>query len=300
MRRGNLLPTAPCSLPQVELHPYNQQPKLVRFAAQHGIAVTGFSPLGAATSARPLPRPAPPRPAPPRPSTPPLRIPRAPFFVTSARGDPLPPPSPGAGSYVELGMAGEQDSALRDPVIQSIAERLGNRRPRPPPPSPSPLSPPPPALLTAERPESLGAPVGVSAAQVVLRWAVQRGYSVETRRDLPRLAEIRRDLPRFATAAILPPSEERRAWRLLRLAGRPEVVAPGATRAEPRLVRHRTPAPPRRRRVQRSSGCCPSPLLGFELAPDDLAAIATLDRGKRFNDPGVFSEGMNAFLPIYD
>ncbi|EOD16365.1 hypothetical protein EMIHUDRAFT_464332 [Emiliania huxleyi CCMP1516] len=39
---------------------------------------------------------------------------------------------------------------------------------------------------------------------------------------------------------------------------------------------------------------------GFELAPDDLAAIATLDRGKRFNDPGVFSEGMNAFLPIYD
>ena len=106
-------------------------------------------------------------------------------------------------------MAGEQDSALRDPVIQSIAERLGNRRPRPPPPSPSPLSPPPPALLTAERPESLGAPVGVSAAQVVLRWAVQRGYSVETRRDLPRLAEIRRDLPRFATAAILPPSEER-------------------------------------------------------------------------------------------
>ena len=44
----------------------------------------------------------------------------------------------------------------------------------------------------------------------------------------------------------------------------------------------------------------PLSLLGFELAPDDLAAIATLDRGKRFNDPGVFSEGMNAFLPIYD
>lgn len=150
--------------------------------------------------------------------------------------------------------------------------------------------------VTGERPEKLemleeGSANSVSAT---LLEAVEVGLA------LPRLAEIRRDLPRFATAAILPPSEERRAWRLLRLAGRPEVVAPGATRAEPRLVRHRTPAPPRRRRVQRSLGCCPSPLLGFELAPDDLAAIATLDRGKRFNDPGVFSEGMNAFLPIYD
>uniref|UniRef100_A0A7S3S2N5 NADP-dependent oxidoreductase domain-containing protein n=1 Tax=Emiliania huxleyi TaxID=2903 RepID=A0A7S3S2N5_EMIHU len=142
--------TQPPSVLQVELHPYNQQPKLVRFAAQHGIAVTGFSPLG-------------------------------------------------AGSYVELGMAGEQDSALRDPVIQSIAERLG-----------------------------------VSAAQVVLRWAVQRGYSV-----VPK-------------------------------SSRPERLAQNLD------------------------------LFGFELAPDDLAAIATLDRGKRFNDPGVFSEGMNAFLPIYD
>ena len=32
----------------------------------------------------------------------------------------------------------------------------------------------------------------------------------------------------------------------------------------------------------------------------DMAAMAKLDRGKRFNDPGVFSQGMGAFLPIYD
>jgi D-xylose reductase len=42
---------ASCRLPpavlQVELHPFLQQPKLVRFCAEHGIAVTGFSPLGA-------------------------------------------------------------------------------------------------------------------------------------------------------------------------------------------------------------------------------------------------------------
>ena len=32
---------------QVELHPYNQQPQLVRYCAENSIAVTGFSPLGA-------------------------------------------------------------------------------------------------------------------------------------------------------------------------------------------------------------------------------------------------------------
>jgi len=198
--------TQPPSVLQVELHPYNQQPKLVRFAAQHGIAVTGFSPLG-------------------------------------------------AGSYVELGMAGEQDSALRDPVIQSIAERLGNQRPRPPPPSPSPLSPPPPALLTAERHEKLGAPVGVSAAQVVLRWAVQRGYSVETA-EICRNSEIRRDLPRFATEAILPPSEERSE----RGAFSGLQVVPKSSRPE-RLAQNLDlfgTAHRRCRRVQRSSGCRPS------------------------------------------
>jgi len=163
--------TQPPSVLQVELHPYNQQPKLVRFAAQHGIAVTGFSPLG-------------------------------------------------AGSYVELGMAGEQDSALRDPVIQSIAERLG-----------------------------------VSAAQVVLRWAVQRGYSVETA-EICRNSEIRRDLPRFATEAILPPSEERSE----RGAFSGLQVVPKSSRPE-RLAQNLDlfgTAHRRCRRVQRSSGCRPS------------------------------------------
>ena len=32
---------------QVELHPYLQQPRLLRFCKDHGVAVTGFSPLGA-------------------------------------------------------------------------------------------------------------------------------------------------------------------------------------------------------------------------------------------------------------
>lgn len=42
---------AGCRIPpavlQVELHPFLQQPKLVRFCAEQGITVTGFSPLGA-------------------------------------------------------------------------------------------------------------------------------------------------------------------------------------------------------------------------------------------------------------
>lgn len=79
---------------QVELHPFNQQAQLLRFASERGVAVTGFSPLG-------------------------------------------------SSSYVELGMAKPEDSALTHPTIADIA-----------------------------------AAHGASSAQVVLRWAVQRGYSV--------------------------------------------------------------------------------------------------------------------------
>mmetsp|Transcript_19096 Transcript_19096/g.47726 ORF Transcript_19096/g.47726 Transcript_19096/m.47726 type:complete len:433 (+) Transcript_19096:300-1598(+) len=88
---------------QVELHPYNQQPKLVRFCAEHGIVVTGYSPLG-------------------------------------------------AGSYVSLGMAKGADSPLNNPVVKQIAAK--HRK---------------------------------SAAQVILRWGLQRGYSL-----VPKSSKVER------------------------------------------------------------------------------------------------------------
>uniref|UniRef100_A0A7S2FQQ0 NADP-dependent oxidoreductase domain-containing protein n=2 Tax=Octactis speculum TaxID=3111310 RepID=A0A7S2FQQ0_9STRA len=39
---------------------------------------------------------------------------------------------------------------------------------------------------------------------------------------------------------------------------------------------------------------------GFRLDASDLEALKRLDRGRRFNDPGVFSEAMGCFCPIYD
>jgi len=140
----------PPSVLQVELHPYNQQPQLVRFCEQHAIAVTGFSPLG-------------------------------------------------AGSYVELNMATEADSALTNPTVATIASKHGK-----------------------------------SAAQVILRWGVQRGY------------------------AVLPKSTK------------PERLAENLS------------------------------LHDFALDADDMAAMATLDQARRYNDPGVFCVGMGAFCPIYD
>lgn len=61
----------------------------------------------------------------------------------------------GAGSYVTLGMADEEDSVLRHPVVTAISSRLG-----------------------------------CTPAQVVLRWAVQRGYSIVPKSShLERLRE---------------------------------------------------------------------------------------------------------------
>jgi D-xylose reductase len=41
-------------------------------------------------------------------------------------------------------------------------------------------------------------------------------------------------------------------------------------------------------------------LFSFDLDSQEMQAIGKLDRGRRYNDPGVFAEGMGAFLPIYD
>mmetsp|Transcript_77926 Transcript_77926/g.241557 ORF Transcript_77926/g.241557 Transcript_77926/m.241557 type:complete len:354 (+) Transcript_77926:53-1114(+) len=134
---------------QVELHPFLAQDQLVRYCAHVGVAVTGFSPLG-------------------------------------------------AGSYVELDMATADDSVLRRQEVLAIAERY--RR---------------------------------TPAQVVLRWATQRGYSA---------------VPKSSSASRL--------------------------------------------RENLS-------LFDFELSAEEVASITALDCGRRFNDPGVFCNGMGAFYPIF-
>jgi D-xylose reductase len=136
---------------QVELHPFLTQQKLVRFCREEKIAVTGFSPLGAA-------------------------------------------------SYYSLNMAQPDESVLSQPAVTAAAKRL-NRTP----------------------------------AQVVLRWGVQRG------------------------TAVIPKTS------------RPE-----------RLTENLA-------------------IFDFELAPSEMATIDALDRGRRFNDPGVFCEAaFNTFFPIYE
>lgn len=93
---------------QVELHPYNTQEKLLRFCKEKGIAVTGFSNLG-------------------------------------------------APSYVGIGMAKEDDSVLLNEAVTKIATTHGK-----------------------------------TAAQVVLRWAVQRGTAIIPKTTNPdRMAENR-------------------------------------------------------------------------------------------------------------
>jgi D-xylose reductase len=136
---------------QVELHPLLTQEKLLRFCREEGIAVTGFSPLG-------------------------------------------------ASSYVSLGMAGADESALAQPAVRDAAGRHGK-----------------------------------SPAQVVLRWGVQRGTAVIPKTSNPR-----------------------------------------------RLVENLS-------------------IFDFALADDEMRAIDSLDRNRRFNDPGVFCEtAFHTFFPVYE
>lgn len=106
----------------------------------------------------------------------------------------------GAASYYSLGMASLSESLLDNPVVQCI-----------------------------------GLEKGKSAAQVLLRWGIQRGTSV-----IPKTLN-------------------------------PERMAENLN------------------------------LFDFELSPSDMDAISGLDRGRRFNDPGVFCESaFNTFCPIYE
>lgn len=104
----------------------------------------------------------------------------------------------GAGGYMEMGWTEANDSVMVNPAVLEISKRHGK-----------------------------------TPAQVVLRWATQRGYSAVSKTTRPeRLAE--------------------------NLA-----------------------------------------LFDFELSADEVATITSLDCGRRYNDPGVFCEGMGEFYPIY-
>jgi len=106
----------------------------------------------------------------------------------------------GAPSYVPIGMAGPGESALEEPAVREAARRVGR-----------------------------------TPAQVLLRWAVQRGTAV-----IPKTSRTERLRENLA-------------------------------------------------------------LFDFELTADEMTAISKLDRGRRFNDPGVFCEkAFGTFFPIYE
>jgi D-xylose reductase len=66
-------------------------------------------------------------------------------------------------------------------------------------------------------------------------------------------------------------------------------------------VSRRSPNANARTRARDNSVDPNDPLFGFELSPDEMAAISALNRDCRFNDPGVFCEAaFRTFCPIYE
>lgn len=140
----------PPAVLQVELHPYNQQEKLLRFCKEQGIVVTAFSPLG-------------------------------------------------SSSYVEINMARKDDSCLKEEIILNISKKYNK-----------------------------------SPAQILLRWGLQRDTLI-----IPKTINLER----------------------------------------------------MKENVN---------IFDFVLSEEDMNEIKKLNKNKRFNDPGDFTQGMNSFYPIYD
>jgi D-xylose reductase len=140
----------PPAVLQVERHPYLQQSKLLRMCKEHGIAVVGFSPLG-------------------------------------------------AGSYVELCMAKQEETPLTEQVVLDLAASKNK-----------------------------------SPAQVVLRYGIDSGIGI-----IPKSSQLSRLMENFN-------------------------------------------------------------LFDFSLSKEEMLSLESLERGRRFNDPGDFTTGMGSFTPIYD
>mmetsp|Transcript_50334 Transcript_50334/g.81605 ORF Transcript_50334/g.81605 Transcript_50334/m.81605 type:complete len:364 (+) Transcript_50334:47-1138(+) len=104
----------------------------------------------------------------------------------------------GSGSYEAFGWRDPKESVLLHPTVAAISQKLGK-----------------------------------TPAQVVLRWATLRGYSV-----VAKSSKTERQLENLS-------------------------------------------------------------LFDFQLSAEDIASITALDRGLRYNDPGVFSQGMGACCPIH-
>lgn len=104
----------------------------------------------------------------------------------------------GAGSYVSIDMASADESILQHPLVLELAEKYGK-----------------------------------TAAQIILRWGLDRGYAVIPKSSRP----------------------ERQAENLR--------------------------------------------ISDFALAPEEVTAVAALNRNRRFNDPGVFCQDWGAFCPIF-
>ncbi len=143
--------TIPPAMLQIELHPYLTQEKLIRYCHESGIAVTGFSPLG-------------------------------------------------AQSYFSLNMAETNEAVIEQPAVKSIAAKYGR-----------------------------------TAAQVVMRWGIQRGTVI-----VPKTSQVKRLRENLA-------------------------------------------------------------LFDFALSDDEMQTISSMNRNRRFNDPGDFAEAaFNTFFPIYE
>jgi len=77
----------------------------------------------------------------------------------------------------------------------------------------------------------------------------------------------------------------------------------GATPAQVILawhLRRGLSAVPKSARAERLAENLAAAAVAPRLTDDDVRAVSALDQRRRFNDPGVFTQGMNSFAPIFD
>ena len=125
----------------------------------------------------------------------------------------------------------------------------------------------------------------------LMRFCAAQGIAVTAFSPLGAASYVELSMATAADSALVDPAVAAVASRL------------GVTPAQAVLgwhLRRGISAVPKSSKPERLAENLAAVAAAAKLTDEDVRAISALDKHRRFNDPGVFTQGMNSFAPIFD